>query len=197
MGQNASQVPSAKKLRQLPRFLRAELINGEAFNPPASKCLERSLELVPDQLEALEELFRYCLDNDQDAKAIKSAKRLLAKHPDHVPTLVAYGQLCLKRKSNAEALEALQHALHLNPLDRKLRAAVSAAHMTIARGAAEKKDIEAARLEYRAALALMDAGTTAAVHCRWAAAEFKVGETSRAEELLQPARANGTPLLVA
>jgi tetratricopeptide (TPR) repeat protein len=194
MGQNAAKIPSERKMRKLPPGLRDTFAALRPLSPAPSTCFERSLELVPDQLEALEALFHYYLDDDQPAKAVKAGQRLLAKHPDHVPTLEAYGTLCLKRHVYEEGLRALQTALNANPLDRKLRAEVGQARMLIARVAAEKKDIEAARPEYQAALSLMPAEEAASILCRWAAAEFKAGDAARAEELMQQALTHGTPL---
>jgi tetratricopeptide (TPR) repeat protein len=197
MGQNAAKVPSEKKLRTLPPMLRDSFPPMRPLTPAASKCFERSLELVPDQLEALEGLFLYYLHNEQPAKAVKAAQRLLAIHPDHLPTLEAYGNLCMVRGENEEALRVLQHALKTNPLDRDLRAQVGNADLLIARAAAEKKSIDEARPHYQAALSLLPADEHALVLCRWAAAEFKAGEDSRAEELLLQAHAHGIPLAVA
>jgi hypothetical protein len=149
---------------------------------------------VPDQLEALEALFLYFLNDDQPAKALKAGKRLLDKYPDHVPSLEAYGRLCVKRGDYQEGLTALQAALKANPLDRKLRATVGTTRMLVARAAVEKKNIEAARPEYQAALSLLPAEEAPSVLCRWAAAELKAGDAARAEELLQQAAAHGTPL---
>ena len=197
MGQNAAKVPSEKKLRKLPGPLRDAIPDMRPLSPAASTCFERSLELIPDQIEALEALFRYYLDADQPAKAMKAGKRLLKVHPDHVPTLEAYGQLCLKRKAYADGLAALQRALNANPLDRKLRGAVGVARLLIARSAVERNDIEAARPEYQTALGLLPVEQTASILCRWAAAEFKAGDAARAEDLLQQAATHGTPVTVA
>ncbi len=198
MGQNAAKVPSPKKLRKLPPALRDTMPPGlKQMTPAASTCFENSLKLVPDQLEALEELFLYFLNNDQEAKAVKAAQRLLAVHPDHVPTLETYGKLCLKRNELDEGLRVLQRALNSNPLDRDLRGQVGYARMLLARAAAEKKNIEAARPQYQAALGLMPADETWSILCRWAGAEFKAGDAARAEELLQQALSHGTPLAVA
>jgi tetratricopeptide (TPR) repeat protein len=197
MGQNAAQVPSEKKLRKLPRPLRDTLPNMRPLSPAASTCFERSLELMPDQLEALEALFRYYLDSDQPAQAKKAGKRLLKVHPDHVPTLEAYGGLCLKRKAYPDGLTALLHALNSNPLDRKLREKVGVARLLIARSAVERIDIEAARPEYRAALGLLPVEDAASILCRWAASEFKAGDVARAEELLQQASTHDTPVMAA
>jgi tetratricopeptide (TPR) repeat protein len=194
MGQNAAKVPSEKQRRKLPLVFQDSFAGLRALSPAASTCFEHSLELVPDQLEALEALFHYYLRDDQEAKALKAGQRLLAKFPDHVPTLEAYGRLCLRRKDYEEGLRALQAASKANPLDRKLRAAVGQARLFIARAAAEQKNIEVARPEYQAALDLIPVEEAPSILCRWAAAEFKAGDAARAEELLQQAAAHGTPL---
>ena len=175
LGENAAKTPSATKLKKLPIALRGPLAELKPLTPTASTCFERSLELLPDQLEALEALFRYYLNDDQPAKARKAGTKLLDKFPDHVPTLQAYGRLCLEQKDFAEGLRILQHALSKNPLDRKLREEVGQAHLFVARVSAEKKQIDAARPEYQAAMGLVAAEDHASVLCRWAAAEFKAG----------------------
>ena len=194
MGQNAAKIPSEKKLRKLPTMLRASMPDIRPLSPGAATCFERSLELVPDCLEALEGQFHYLLNDDQPAKAVKAGQRLLAKHPDHVPTLQAYGNLCLARQAYPEGLRALQHALSINTLDRSLRKDVGLARLLIARAAAEKQKIDEARPEYQAALGLMAPEEHASIYCRWAAAEFKAGDSARAEELLRQALAHGAPL---
>src|SRR5260370_10219481 len=125
---------------------------------------------------------------------MKAGQRRLEKYPDHVPTLEAYGNLCLRRKEYGEGLRALQRALSANALDRNLRKEVGLARLLIAREAAEKQRIDETRAEYQAALSLMPAEEHASILCRWAAAEFKAGDAARAEELLQQALTQGTPL---
>jgi tetratricopeptide (TPR) repeat protein len=194
LGQNAATIPSEHMAAKLPPALRDMMPKLRPLSPAASTCFERSVELMPDLLEAHEALFRYYLRDDQQAKALKAGQRLLAKYPNHVPTLQAYGNLCLRRQDYAEGLRTLQTALAANPLDRNLRTEVGVARLLIARAAAEKKKIDEARMEYQAALGLMPPQDHASIFCRWAAAEFKAGAAAGAEELLQRAQPHGTPL---
>ncbi|HKB39766.1 MAG TPA: tetratricopeptide repeat protein, partial [Gemmataceae bacterium] len=188
MGNNAASVPDADKVEGLPSFLRDHPDRPRPLKPTAEECFKKSLELAPDQVQTHEELFRYYRDNDQDGKAVQAAQELLARFPDHVETLTEVGDLLLKKHKYAEALDAFRRALKNNPLDRRLRGRVSTAHLYTARDHAEEERFDQARQEYQSALALSE-GDTSTVLCKWAACEFKAGDTAKGEELLQQALA--------
>jgi tetratricopeptide (TPR) repeat protein len=168
------------------------------LKPGPDECFEKSIALAPDLLEAHNALFQHHRDHDRPGKAEKVARRLLARFPQHVATLEALGQMLMKKRKYADALGFFQRALQVNPLERRLRAAVIAAHLYKARDHAERGDFDAAREDYRAALAFDDRKQNAGVLCKWAACEFKAGNDAAAEELLEKARADqGDRLAVA
>jgi tetratricopeptide (TPR) repeat protein len=190
LGQNAAEEEPDEEEKRLPRFLRDQTDRPAPLDPPADKCLERSLELAPDLLPAYEALFRYHLDAGHDAKAVKAARRLLERFPDHGPTLEALAELRTKQKAYAEALELFQRALKANPLERKLRGKVALAHQFLARAHAEAGRFDEARAQYQAALAMdTESKNNSTVLAKWAACEFKAGDAARGEELLQQALA--------
>ena len=188
MGKNAASIPGQEKDKDLPPFLRNHPDRPKPLKPTAEECFRKSLELAPDQAETYEELFHLYRDREQDAKAVKVAEELLERFPDHVETLTELAELHMKRQEYDKALARFQQALKNNPLDRRLRRQVSSAHLYQARSFAEAEDFDAARREYQAALA-MGEGDNSTVLCKWAACEFKAGDTSRGEELLQQAAA--------
>ncbi|HXG08163.1 MAG TPA: tetratricopeptide repeat protein [Gemmataceae bacterium] len=197
MGHNAARVPDEEQMKLLPPFLRHHPGRPRPLSPSAEQCFRKSLELAPDQLEPHEALFRHYLAARKEAKAIKAGHDLLARFPDHVPTLEAMGGLLSKEGKYAEALALFQRALQGNPLDRRLRGRVGTAHLLLARAHAEAGRFDQARAEYQAALAFPD-GNSASVLCKWAACEFKAGDTARGEELLGQALAeSGSRLAVA
>jgi tetratricopeptide (TPR) repeat protein len=188
MGKNAASVPDIDKLPQLPPFLRDHPDRPRPLKPTAEECFTRSLQLAPDLLESHEELFHYYRRKGDDAKAIQAARDLLARSPDHVETLTELGDLLLKKQNYEEALVVFRQALKNNPLDRRLRSRVSTAHLYGARAHAEAGRFAEARSEYQASLTLSEEDTSS-VLCKWAACEFKAGDTARGEELLQQALA--------
>jgi tetratricopeptide (TPR) repeat protein len=197
MGRNAASIPGADKDKDLPPFLRNHPDRPRPLKPSAEECFRKSLDLAPDQAETYEELFRHYRNHGQDAKAIKVGDDLLARFPDRVETLAELGELHLKRQEYARALTCFQQALKNNPLDRRLRGQVSTAHLYSARSFAEAGDFVSARREYQAALAMGD-GDNSSVLCKWAACEFKAGDNTRGEELLQQATGQaGNELAVA
>jgi tetratricopeptide (TPR) repeat protein len=198
MGHNAAAVPDTDSIPDLPPFLRDHPSRPRPLTPSAEKCFQRSLELAPDQLEPYEELFHFFQDQEKDDKAEKAARQLLKHFPNHVPTLVALSDLRSGKQDYAEALSLLQRALKLNPLDRRLRSKISSAHLFHARQFAEVGEFDAARAEYQASLTFREGKDEASVWCKWAACEFKAGDTPRAEELMQKAHAEaGSGLAVA
>jgi tetratricopeptide (TPR) repeat protein len=197
MGRNAEDVPNLDDLPGLPPFLRDHPDRPRPLKPPAEECFRKSLELAPDQLEGHLALLRHYQKKNQPVKAEKAARRLLKQFPDHVPTLETLGDLCLHEQKYAEAALAFAEAAKLNPLERRLRHKLSAAHTFAARSHAEAGRFDEARAGYQAALALEPDRDNYAVLCKWAACEFKAKEEARGEELLQQAlSAKGSQLAV-
>jgi tetratricopeptide (TPR) repeat protein len=191
MGTNAAGIPDNDDLRDMPAFLRNHPDRPRPLKPGPEVCFERSLELAPDRLETHEALFQYWRRKDKTKEAVKVGNRLLESFPDHVPTLEALGDLQLKQKHFAAGLDLFQRALRHNPLERRLRGKVSYAHMLNARHHAEADRFDDARREYQAALALGEGQKDVSVLCKWAACEFKAGDTARAEELMREALGEG------
>jgi tetratricopeptide (TPR) repeat protein len=197
MGKNAAAVPDLDKMPNLPPFLREHPDRPPKLKPSAEDCFTKSLDLAPDQLNAHESLFQYLLRREEDRKAERAARRLLEQFPQHAPTLEALGDLLQRKHRDAEAVTAFQRAVQASPLERRLRKKLSTAHLFKARSEAEAGHFDAARAEYQSALA-GDASNVASVLCKWAACEFKAGDTARAEELLAQAQAQaGSRLAVA
>lgn len=195
LGDNAASIPPQRG-RQ--RFPLGGLFGDEPdapLDPPADKCYQKSLELAPDQLEAHTALVRYHLEAKREGKADKAARKLLEHFPDHVPTLEMLSDLRKKHGDYAEALELALRALKSNPLDRRLRRKAAEAHAHQARAQIEQGQFDEARRGFQAALDLGGGADSALVLARWAAGEFKAGETARAEELIAQALA-ATPAAV-
>ncbi len=196
MGHAAADIPDQEDLKKLPPFLRNHPDRPEPIKPPAPDCFQRAIELAPDLLDAHIELVAYYRRKGQTTKCIQAATRLLERHPDHVPTLELLGDLRLEQGKPAAALTLFEHAVQINPLDKQLRGKVGSAHLFKAREHAELKQFEEARAEYRATLALGERGVDdSSVYCKWAACEYKAGDTARAEELLAQALAQATARL--
>jgi hypothetical protein len=194
LGDNAATVPGKGEFDRIPQFLRDQVERPPSLNPSAEKCYQKSLQLAPDLLEAHEALFEHHLRADRFAQADKAARKLLQQHPDHVPTLGKLAGLLLEWGEPAEGLALLQRAVHNNPLDRRLRARVSVAHMLTARADTTAGRFPEARQHYQSAATFADPDQAGTVYARWAAGELKAGETGRADELLEQARANFPPL---
>jgi tetratricopeptide (TPR) repeat protein len=198
MGQNAAAVPDPDKIPDLPPFLRDHPDRPRPLKPSAEQCFEQSLKLAPDQLDPYEALFHFHQQEEHHAKAIQAGEQLLEHFPEHLTTLKELGELYMGAQEYAKALAVLQRALKINPLDRRLRGGVSAAHLFNARTFAEAGRFDEARAEYQAALSYAEHHRDSSALCKWAACEFKAGDTARAEELLQQAvEQGGTRLAVA
>jgi tetratricopeptide (TPR) repeat protein len=191
MGRNAANVPDLDNLPELPPFLRDHPDRPRPLEPSAEKCFQRSAELAPDLIDSYRALVQFYLDQEQNTKAEKAARRLLERFPNDGPTLEKMGDLVFERGRYAEALELFGRALTINPLDRALREKIGSAHLFNARTFAEVGEFDRARGEYQAALARSDGPTQYTIQCKWAACEFKAGDAARAEELLQQAHAQG------
>ncbi len=197
LAENADGVPDLDALKDLPPFLRNHPDRPRPLKPSAEDCLKRSLELAPDRLETHAALFDHYRRKGQKAKAEKAARDLLKRFPDHAPTLEGLGDLLMEKQHYAEGLEMFQRALKANPLERRLRVKVGAAHSYKARQAAAEGRFDDARAGYQAALTFTEGGSYS-VLCKWSACEFKAGDAARAEELLTQAHAEeGNRLAVA
>jgi tetratricopeptide (TPR) repeat protein len=184
MGHNAEEVPDLDSLDELPPFLRNHPDRPRPLKPTADECYQRSIELAPDTLEPYEALFEHYRKGAKLSKAIQAGRRLLSRFPDHVKTLEAMADLLMEKQQYAEAQDLYQRAAKANPLERRLRAKLSAAHTYNARTFAEQGRFDEARAEYQAALTLSEDRDDSSVLCKWAACEFKAGADPRAEELL-------------
>jgi tetratricopeptide (TPR) repeat protein len=195
MGRNAAGIPDDKEAAKLPAFLRDHPDRPLPLNPSAEKCYRRALELAPDLLEAHEGLIQLHRRAGRNAKAEQAARRLLEQFPDHLPTLEALSDLLLEKGEILEALELLQRAEKANPLNREVRGKVATAHLLAARGYSLTDQFEEARREYQAVLNLYDPAEAYTALGRWAACEFRAGQTERAEELLGQAKARAPSAL--
>lgn len=198
MGNNAASVPDTDKIKNLPPFLRNHPSRPKPLKPTAEQCFQEALKLAPDLLMAHEALFHYYQREKELAKAEEAAKKLLERFPEHLPTLEALGRLCMQRQKYGAGLRYYQRALKANPLDRRLRSEVSTAHLFHARSLVEAGRFDEARAEYQSSIANDPSQDRYSALCKWAACEFKAGETARAEELLQQALTHaGSQLAVA
>ncbi|HZT80267.1 MAG TPA: hypothetical protein VFA26_08600, partial [Gemmataceae bacterium] len=200
MGKNAAALPDADKLKKLPPFLR-DLADRlpKPPKPPADECFRRSIELVPDLLEAHQALFDFYRERDQVPKAIKAGREMVQRFPKNVAALESLADLLLKQADYRGAVELFGQALEANPLDRRLRGKLATARLYQARQQAEEGRFDEARAGYQVALGEEETGAgRGTVYCKWAACEFKAGEPARAEELLHKALAeSGSRLAVA
>ena len=188
MGESADEMPDFEDLnKHLPPFLRDHPDRPRPLKPSAEECFRRSIDLAPDILASREALFEHYRRKNNVSKAIQAGKRLLERFPEHVHTLEALGDLLMEKQKYAEAIELFARAVKVNPLERRLRAKLRAAHTYNARSFAEHGRFEQARSEYQAALSLSERQNDSTVLCKWAACEFKAGAAERAEELLSPA----------
>ena len=99
MAQNAAKIPDAAARRHMPSIafdFFDDLPNP--LKPTAEQCLQRSLELAPDDLEAHVTLVDHFIQKDKLARALPAGKRLLKRFPDHAPTLELMGDLLFAEK---------------------------------------------------------------------------------------------------
>jgi tetratricopeptide (TPR) repeat protein len=191
MGGNAANVPDLDRLPPLPPFLRNDPDLPRALEPSAEKCFRRAIELAPDQLDAYEQLLNYFLDREEEAKAEKAARQLLAHFPEHGATLEKLGDLVSRRNKHDEALDLYGRALKLKPLDRALRRKMGSTRLMHARARVEAGRFDEARSEFQEALTLCDPPEQYSVLAMWAACELRARDVARAEELLGQARSRG------
>jgi tetratricopeptide (TPR) repeat protein len=198
MGQNAARIP-ARDHSERNSYGFAQRPRGPRTPGPTSEnCFQRACELAPGLLETHEALLVHYFNKDDQERAEAAAKSLLQSFPDHVSTLKMLGSICGRRDDQETALSLYQRALHANPLDRSIRSKTAIAHLAYARVLAAAKQIEAAREQIRAAVALQESSGELVFLTRAAAVELKAGNDSRAEELLAQARqVAGSDLIVA
>ena len=169
---------------------------GRAKPSPAAEAhFRKAIGLAPDLLEAHEELFRFLRERNKLAQALAAGKRLLERFPDHGPTLEAQADLYRAKGDAGAALEYARRALAGNPLDRRLRGRVADALRARARQHAAG-DLDTARADLDAALALRDGRPDVGLLAQAAALAFKAGDSEAAEERLRRATASVHPLAV-
>ena len=193
MGQNAASIPEPKRKQRGRSFgMFGDMDSFAALDPSAEKCFQKSLALAPDLLETHEALVRYHLEGKREGKAEKSARQLLQHFPDHVPTLELLSDLRRKHGDYGVALELIEQALRGNALDRQLRRKASDAHLLLARARVETDYFDEARLQFQSALDLSSGSDGSMILAHWAACEFKAGQTTQAEQLIQQALSRTT-----
>jgi tetratricopeptide (TPR) repeat protein len=196
MARNAMTAETAADDDELPPWERRQR-RPRAVKPGVEECLTKSLELAPDLLEAHRSRVHYHIEHDRFGKARQAAQRLLAQFPNELETLRELALLEAHRGDHVAEVKLLQRAVHVSPLDRRLRNRLSVAHLFAARNHAEAKRFDQARADYKACLAVGDGNNPMAL-CKWAACEFKAGDDARADELISQARGQaGTQLAVA
>lgn len=171
---------------KLPDDSRAEPEEGTL---DTAACFRKSIELAPERLSSYQGLLTHYLDQEDTAQAADVASQLLERFPDHVQTLEILGRLRIQQQRYADAVALFEKALRGNPLDRRLRAAIGSARTHQARHLADKGRFAEARAEYQAVLADDSGAERTSVLCKWSACEFKSGDSTRGEELLQQALA--------
>jgi len=188
MGNNAADSTG----RHLPEFLRGMIpAFAEQAELPADKCFETSLQFDPELLEAHEARFNHLRESKKLTEAIAVGQELIKRFPNHVVTLEELGDVYMAKQDYAQALGMLQQALQHNPLERRLRGKVAAAHVEFGRALAQDLKIEEARRHLTAALALDDSKRKYAVYCVFAACEYKGGDAQRGGELVEQAEKLG------
>ncbi|MBI2807223.1 MAG: tetratricopeptide repeat protein [Planctomycetes bacterium] len=153
------------------------------LKPSAEECLEQSIKLGPDRLEAYRDLFLLYRQAKKLPKAKKLGAELLKRFPDHAETLEALGELCLDTRDFKKALEYFEKAIQINPLDQTLRGDLARARRIFGVSLTIAKKFDDAREQYQQALKLSE-GTKTPILCQWAVAEIKAANPTRAEELI-------------
>jgi tetratricopeptide (TPR) repeat protein len=188
MAVNAANLPDLDNLG-LPPFLQDHPSRPKPLKPGSEDCFEKSLAFAPDLLEAHQDLLSYLQDQDKPKKAEKAARRFLKQFPNNLHAVESLAELCMEMQDYTEAIDLYEKATQIDPLDKDLRESLSTAHTFQARTQAEEGRFDAARAEFQLALSTAK-GDNSSVYCKWAACEFKAGETVRAEELLSQALAD-------
>jgi tetratricopeptide (TPR) repeat protein len=174
----------------MPPFLNgtSRLAQGQ-FPATVEVCYKRSLELDPDQPEVHFALVQHYLHDGKPAKALPAAKRMLKHCPEHAGALEVCGELSMQKFKYKDAVGYYARAVQANPLNADLRNDLGLAHSGLARQLVAAGQVAEARTEFQAARTLCEGESALPLLCTWAATELSVGETARAEELLQAAAA--------
>ena len=104
---------------------------------------------------------------------------------------MSLGDLCMEQQEYPRSAGIVSGCVaEQPPRPRSARSKVGTAHLFNARLLAESQRFDKARAEYQACLSFKDVGQEeSSTFCKWAACEFKAGNSTRAEELLQQALA--------
>lgn len=187
-GDLAADMPDDKLFEDMPDFLRSHPGRPKPLDPPAEACFHQALALAPDLLDAHEAYVEHARHRRPPEEFSAAARSLLERFPDHVATLHGLGDHCAKQGAWDEALLLYERALHVQPLERALRAAVSLAHARVARGHMEAKRFAEARQHYSAALAFHEGKIPFLIQTQWAISEFLAKQPEQAEQLLKQAQ---------
>jgi tetratricopeptide (TPR) repeat protein len=166
--------------------------------PSAAECYQRSLSLVPDDIDVHMALINHYQHLHEPKQAETAARALVDRFPDHGPGLSTLAALLSDRKEHVEALALLQRALKHNPIDRDLRERVGAEHTRVGFLHAEASRFDEARAQFALAMPYVDPLAAARIDCKWAICELKTNNSDRAEELIRQAQDRcGSPLVTA
>ena len=196
MAKNAAFFPSAKAYARIPKHIR-DLMPPlpPPLQPSADACLQQSLKLAPDLLEAHLALFDYQVKEEQTDRAIRTGKALVQQFPDHVATHERLTDLYLRKEQPDEALASIKEAVRHNPLNRDLRKRLTYVYLACARLRLTAGQIDEARSHYRLALEMETPGERHSIYSKMAACEFKAKNAVAAEELVVQAKAQAPSLL--
>jgi tetratricopeptide (TPR) repeat protein len=186
MGHNADNMPDVDA-DILPVHLRDLRERVKPLQPGAEECYERAIQLAPDQLDNHQALIDHLLRKEDSKKTEAAARRQVQQFPSDAPALELMGQMLMRSEKYDEAIDFFRRALHVNPLEQKVRYELATAHAYQARTLAEAGRFDEARAAYRAALAMDERSEKHPILCKWAACEFKAGQVDKANELLRQA----------
>ena len=116
------------------------------LKPPPSPepALRAAVELLPDDLEALTNLFDFLMDQGKEKEAEKLAPVLGEKFGDNPGALAILEAFFLQVGDIEQAHDALTRQMAVNPLDKVLRARACALAISMAREHATEGDYDAA-----------------------------------------------------
>ncbi|MGF1578434.1 MAG: tetratricopeptide repeat protein [Gemmataceae bacterium] len=188
MGQNAEQVPDAAEMEEVEQFLPfpSSMMppKPQPLKPGVIECYEKSLEFDPTRASTYRSLYEKHKHNEELAKAVEVAKQWVAQLPDDASATEFLGDALMETGSYREAREAYQKAHQANPLEQSLGWKLADANAYVARTFVEEDNYDEARKAFEAALLYNQRRYTYPILCKWAACEYKAGETEKAEELL-------------
>jgi tetratricopeptide (TPR) repeat protein len=182
MAQNAAE-QEREAGKEVPFMLRGFVEKPRPLKPDAVTCLEKSIALAPERLDAYIRLFNLHREAGRTDKARKVGDQLLQRFPDHADTSEALGDLALETQQAARARTYFEKALAANPLERRLRGKLALARQNLGLEFTLAGRFEAARAEYAAALAIQENSPTP-VHCQWAVLEMKADQPELAADLV-------------